>query len=74
LLAPPRCWCAYSGHLPLGAPTRRVERAKAKAIKQEARSKKQEAGSKKQEARSKKTKAKALALALAKVSGSVLKI
>ena len=26
LLAPARCWCAYSGHLPLGAPTRRVER------------------------------------------------
>jgi hypothetical protein len=28
LHAPPRCWCAYSGHLPLGAPTRRVERAR----------------------------------------------
>jgi hypothetical protein len=26
LHAPPRCWCTYSGHLPLGAPTRRVER------------------------------------------------
>jgi hypothetical protein len=26
LLAPPRCWCTYSGHLPLGAPTRRVKR------------------------------------------------
>jgi hypothetical protein len=25
LHAPPRCWCTYSGHLPLGAPTRRVE-------------------------------------------------
>jgi hypothetical protein len=26
LLAPARCWCVHSGHLPLGAPTRRVER------------------------------------------------
>jgi hypothetical protein len=26
LPAPPRCWCAYSGHLLLGAPTRRVKR------------------------------------------------